>query len=266
MSEKQDVTPETKLSTKDEQLTSLKAVAEFYKGLAKFRQQVKAPSKNGHVDFQTRAGRKKYDYVLLDDLIKAIDNGIKDTGLAWSQEVETVSGGIKVRTLIMSESGYQYTSPWLGLQSASNPQDVGSAITYARRYSLGTTFGINSEPDDDANEVGEPKKPAAKLQTQSANTAKQAPRTAPKAKTLLEKQLDEFKDKVNKSAKIMTMTPADLMKQVAEKAGVKNPHKITKQDITAMLRELKTEYMEYQSTAQKEANETSDEAFANLGV
>jgi ribosomal protein L29 len=265
MSEKQDITPETKLNTKDEQLTSLKAVAEFYKGMAKFRQQVKAPSKNGHVDFQTRGGRKKYDYVLLDDLIKAIDNGIKDTGLAWNQEVETVNGGIKVRTLIMSESGYQYTSPWLGLQSAANPQDVGSAITYARRYSLGTTFGINSEPDDDANEVGEPKKQPAKPQAQpTSNTTKQAPKKP--TKSLLQKQLDELTDKVQKSAKIMTMEPKELMKRIAEKADVKNPRKITKQDITAMLRELKTEYMEYQSQAQKEANETSDEAFANLGV
>lgn len=128
---------------------SLSYRADFNKSLAKFRQQVKAPSKNGHVDFTSKKGRTKYDYTLLDDLIKSIDEGTKGTGLSWRQEAETIKGGVKVRTIISHENGYDYASPWITLGSGTAPQDVGSAITYAKRYSLGTTFGVSSESDDD---------------------------------------------------------------------------------------------------------------------
>ena len=129
--------------------------ADFNKSLAKFRQQVKAPGKNGHVDFTSKKGRTKYDYTLLDDLIKSIDEGTKDTGLSWRQEAETIKGGVKVRTIISHENGYDYTSPWITLGSGTAPQDVGSAITYAKRYSLGTTFGVSSESDDDGEAAQE---------------------------------------------------------------------------------------------------------------
>lgn len=142
---------EEKPAEAERKLETLNYRAEFNKSLAKFRQQVKAPSKNGHVSYKST----HYDYVLLDDLIKSIDEGAKDTGLSWRQEAETVKGGVKVRTIISHDSGYDYTSPWITLGSGTAPQDVGSAITYAKRYSLGTTFGVSSESDDDGEAAQE---------------------------------------------------------------------------------------------------------------
>lgn len=138
--------------------------AAFNKSLAQFRQQVKAPKKNGHVD----TGKYGYDYVLLDDLIKSIDDGIKDTGLSWRQEVEVNQGTIRVRTIISHSNGYDYDSPWITLSSGAKPQDIGSAITYAKRYSLGTTFGISSESDDDGEAAQQ-----AKQQKQQSNQGRQ---------------------------------------------------------------------------------------------
>lgn len=122
-----------------------------------FEQQVKAPSKNGHVDFTSKKGRTKYDYVTIDDLINSINHGIKGTGLSWQQEakVETQgqSSSISVRTIVRHENGYEYVSPWVTFVSSIAPQSIGSAITYAKRYSLSATFGINSETDDDAQQA-----------------------------------------------------------------------------------------------------------------
>lgn len=145
-------------------IESLSYRADFNKALAKFRQQVKAPKKNGHVD----TGKYGYDYVLLDDLIKSIDEGIKDTGLSWRQEVEVNQGTIRVRTIISHSNGYDYDSPWITLSSGAKPQDIGSAITYAKRYSLGTTFGISSESDDDGEAAQQ-----AKQQKQQSNQGRQ---------------------------------------------------------------------------------------------
>ena len=58
----------------------IKLRAAYAKAFNLFEQQVKAPSKNGHVDFTSKKGRTKYDYVTIDDLISSINHGIKGTG------------------------------------------------------------------------------------------------------------------------------------------------------------------------------------------
>ncbi|AVK62479.1 hypothetical protein C5Z25_01660 [Lactobacillus sp. CBA3605] len=125
--------------------------AAFNDGLTKFREQVKAPAKNGHVGYAVKGGSKSYDYVLLDDLIKSIDNGLKETGLAWYQEAEADVNAIRVRTVITHKDGLMYRSPWMKFATSGQPQNAGSAITYAKRYSLGTSFGVSSEADDDGS-------------------------------------------------------------------------------------------------------------------
>lgn len=146
----------------------LKLQADFNASLAKFRSQVKAPTKNGHVGYSTKSGAKNYDYVLLDDLIKSIDNGLKDTGLAWYQEASADMKTVRVRTVITHSSGFIYQSPWITFMGGT-PQNAGSAITYAKRYSLGASFGISSETDDDGEtaQSNKPKQPKNSNQYQS---------------------------------------------------------------------------------------------------
>ena len=115
--------------------------------------------------------RTKYDYVTIDDLISSINHGIKGTGLSWQQEakVETQgqSSSISVRTIVRHENGYEYVSPWVTFVSSIAPQSIGSAITYAKRYSLSATFGINSETDDDAQQAQNSQPTSKATQTRS---------------------------------------------------------------------------------------------------
>lgn len=142
----------------DFKMEMIKLRASYAKSFNLFEQQVKAPSKNGHVDFTSKkGGRTKYDYVTIDDLINSINHGIKGTGLSWQQEAKVDTQGqsssISVRTIVRHENGYEYVSPWVTFVSSIAPQSIGSAITYAKRYSLSATFGINSETDDDAQQA-----------------------------------------------------------------------------------------------------------------
>lgn len=145
--------------------------AAYAKALNLFEQQVKAPSKNGHVDFKSKGGRTKYDYVTIDDLINSINNGTKGTGLSWQQEAKVDTQGqsssISVRTIVRHENGYEYVSPWVTFVSSIAPQSIGSAITYAKRYSLSATFGINSETDDDAQQAQNSQPTSKATQTHS---------------------------------------------------------------------------------------------------
>jgi len=64
---------------------------------------------------------------------------------------------VRVRTVITHSSGFIYQSPWITFMGGT-PQNAGSAITYAKRYSLGASFGISSETDDDG-EAAQSNKP-----------------------------------------------------------------------------------------------------------
>lgn len=151
MSEAVDQAPEA-MSVFQEKL---KLRVSYGKGLAEFRQKVKAPKEKGHVYYQTKAGKTEYTYVLLSDLIQAIDEGIKGTGLAWIQDSKTEQNSVSVRTIIFHEGGYVYESSWITIKTSGQAQDIGSAMTYAKRYSLGTAFGISSEPDDDGQQASD---------------------------------------------------------------------------------------------------------------
>lgn len=87
----------------------------------------------------------------LEGVIKAVDEAMSGTGLSFIQEVATVNGLPAVRTVLMHEKGGVMMSGWLSLPLKQNatPQDVGSLITYAKRYQLAGFMGVASDVDDD---------------------------------------------------------------------------------------------------------------------
>jgi hypothetical protein len=83
--------------------------------------------------------------------------GIRDTvtpaltkhGLAVVQGTDTTDSGIVVVTRLLHKSGQ-----WMESRfpiSFDKPQTMGSAYTYARRYSLSAMCSISADEDDDAN-------------------------------------------------------------------------------------------------------------------
>lgn len=64
---------------------------------------------------------------------------------------QVLTGECGVTTVLMHKSG-QWISDTLTLHPAkSDPQGLGSAITYARRYAFAAIIGLVSDDDDDAN-------------------------------------------------------------------------------------------------------------------
>lgn len=60
--------------------------------------------------------------------------------------------GLEIKTIILHSSGESIESSCpIICKSQNNPQEFGSAITYARRYSLSSILGIATEDDDDGN-------------------------------------------------------------------------------------------------------------------
>jgi hypothetical protein len=92
-------------------------------------------------------------YASLSNLIEAVTPHLNAVGLTVVQ-MPTVDG---LNTLLLHESG-EYISSLSAIASKDpmNPQAVGSAITYARRYALGAVLSLNIDEDDDANAAATP--------------------------------------------------------------------------------------------------------------
>ena len=134
-------------------------------------------------------------YADLASVTDAIKKPLNDNGLAYSQIIHRLEGGIGVETIIIHESGETMSNGITFVPAPKNdPHGYGSALTYARRYSLSACFGVIQE-DDDANgasnklPVQVPAKPITKPQppkTVTKEVKELQPFTEEKYKKLLE--------------------------------------------------------------------------------
>ena len=109
----------------------------------------------------------KSKYANLEEVIRVVKTAFGEQGLSFVQFPISGEGTAGVETIIMHESGEFISNEFLLKCSKSDPQGMGSAITYARRYGLQSACGIPSEDDDgNAASAPAPRKPA--MQTKDA--------------------------------------------------------------------------------------------------
>lgn len=97
----------------------------------------------------------KSTYANLEEVIKVVKDAFEKHGLSFIQFPVSSEGHAGVETIILHESGEFISNEFLLKCSKSDPQGMGSAITYARRYGLQSACGIPSE-DDDGNAASAP--------------------------------------------------------------------------------------------------------------
>lgn len=123
-------------------------------------------------------------------------------GLSVVQTFCECAGGesVTISTTLLHSSG-QWISGDLTMKPAkADPQGIGSAITYARRYALAAILGIVADEDDDGNAAthNEAKKPAA------------VPAGATKVPALISQE----------NINILTLSDPSLVDKAMEKAGI----------------------------------------------
>jgi hypothetical protein len=90
-------------------------------------------------------------YADLSACVEAVIDALNDNGIALIQHTHDCDSGVSVETIFLHESGEMLSTGRLHVPAAKqDPQGYGSALTYARRYSLMAACGIAPE-DDDAN-------------------------------------------------------------------------------------------------------------------
>ncbi len=103
----------------------------------------------------------KSKYADLASVIDAAKYPLSNNGLSVSQIVDTdENSNITLETILMHESGEWICGRYPIRPVKTDPQSMGSAITYARRYAFSAITGIAADDDDGnaASQVGVPNK------------------------------------------------------------------------------------------------------------
>lgn len=106
----------------------------------------------------TKAGKPyeyKYKYADLTATIDAVRAALNAEGLAILQMIEPDgNGGLLLETQLIHASG-QWVRSDVTIPGGLSSQDLGSALTYRRRYALSAMLGIAAEDDDDGADAAE---------------------------------------------------------------------------------------------------------------
>lgn len=103
-------------------------------------------------------------YADLSACVEAVVDALNNNGIALLQQTHECDNGVIVETVFLHESGETLTSGKLHVPATKqDAQGYGSALTYARRYSLMAACGIAPEDDDGNAAAHQPAKPAPRL-------------------------------------------------------------------------------------------------------
>ena len=112
---------------------------------------VSAQGEAEHANFDSQNPHFKSKYASLAEVIDTMKGVLLKNGLAVIQLPEYREGCHVLITRILHTSGQYIESEMLLNPVKNDPQGVGSAITYGKRYSLIGILCIASEQDDDGN-------------------------------------------------------------------------------------------------------------------
>jgi hypothetical protein len=139
------------------------SIKEIGKALALFHMKVaKIPKTDTNPFFKSK-------YAGLPSILDAIQIPLAESNLVFTQ----LPDDEHLTTLIIHyESGEFIKSSYKMSSAKSDPQSMGSAITYARRYALGAILGLNIDEDDDGNKASQG---AAQSQTTTQSATAELP-------------------------------------------------------------------------------------------
>ena len=158
----------------NKKVTSSKVTSTLKEAMLEFQKLAVSASKDGkNPHFHS-------NYATLEAVIKAVNQG-NQFGLFFTQEMcadyivnenepDVIQPKVKTTVHHVNDKETFVSELPIILQAASmqNPQKMGAAITYYKRYTLQSVYGLPSE-DDDANEASPPKGKIPPISTKTSD-------------------------------------------------------------------------------------------------
>ena len=125
------------------------SINELAAALVAFQSKIKPLNLDREVRVKTRTGGEySFKYATLANCKDSTREELAKNGLSVSQ---VIGEGGSVTTILMHTSGQFIADSFAINPVEQNPQAIGSAISYAKRYAFTAILGLVAEDDDDAN-------------------------------------------------------------------------------------------------------------------
>lgn len=159
-------------------------------------------------------------YADLSACVEAVIEGLNNNGIALMQRVSPSDSGVIVETVFIHESGEVINCGQLHVPASKHDaQGYGSALTYARRYSLMAACGIAPEDDDGNAASKRPTAPAVPTPDITDHLAAiQASASSEELATVFKAAFDACQGNQALQAKVMEAKKARVARAKKEKA------------------------------------------------
>jgi len=129
----------------------------FAQALSEFQANMPKVGKASKAEVPTKQGGKySYTYAALPDILDAALPQLTKVGLSFTAAPTLTDHGFVLRYSLLHVAGHRETGEYpLPDPASSSPQQIGSAVTYGRRYCFCALTGIAAEEDDDGQAASE---------------------------------------------------------------------------------------------------------------
>lgn len=189
------------------------SVKHISEAMSKFQGKVNQPKKDKTNPFF------KSKYVPLENVVEVITEEAPKHGLSFFQSpCNDEHGRIGISTLVTHQSGeFIEFEPLFMKAEKNNAQGSGALITYLRRYTLSSIFGITSDEDDDGNLTNPaPKQQAPQLATETQVSA-------------LKKEIEAFTKKFEQATE----------QSVLDTLGIQDTNRLTVEQVNKSINTLR---------------------------
>jgi len=160
-----------------EQLRAERAREDFSAALAQFQRDIPAIPKSRIAEVVSKkGGRFSYAYANLQDILKAIGPTLSANGLSVTFDTAPHPGGLLVTCAVHHCGGHSQSAsfpiPVASEGRMSQAQEIGSSLSYGRRYALTAALGIVTA-DDESRPVPPPQSAPRSNQRTSAPPRRQ---------------------------------------------------------------------------------------------
>lgn len=197
--------------------------------------QIKTVTKDGVNTFFKKPNGDGAPYATLDSIIEACKGPFEANKLAVIQVPTEVETKPVVITRVLHESGEYFEVVTPLILSKNDMQGFGAAVTYAKRFALGSFFNIATEVDDDGNAATGKGKEADKKPNDKKPEDKK-----PAAKVFDKKDQFVFEGGRFQGQKFADVMPEDFDGELQKYEAV-NPKSASLQGLIDRMKQFKTE-------------------------